>query len=503
MKLLEPGTIVDGFTLDDCMHAGGMAHIYRVHYADGQADPGFAMAMKVPRMTAGDGAENIVSFEIECQILQVLQGRHVPRFVAAGDLARLPYLVMEYVRGRTLEQQMALDPTPDVEHIARLGTAMARAVHALHLQNTVHLDLKPANVLFRDDSSAVLLDFGLSCHAHYPDLLAEQLRKAVGSPAWMAPEQVVGVRGDPRSDIFAIGVMLYQLCTGKLPFGSPHTAGGLRQRLWVDPVPPRKLKALLPEWLQEVVMRCLEPEATRRYPSAAHLAFDLSHHTQVTITSRGRNTRGTGFGTHFMRWLKAAGMQYKPSPLPAQQVEEVPIIMVAVPHQDVSDATLYALRLAVGRSLGTRPGARLACLTVISPSLTSSTDETKSETTVHRHHLNRLRHWAQPLDHPGHQTSYHVLESGDVAQALLDYARGNGVSVIVMGAATHGLKTQRFVATVPIKVAMDAPCTVILVKQTLPFELLDSPDADTYATRYSDSDLDATTLYGDDLRHLG
>jgi len=91
---------------------------------------------------------------------------------------------------------------------------------------------------------------------------------------------------------------------------------------------------------------------------------------------------------------------------------------------------------------------------------------------VHRRYLTMLRQWAQPLDHPGHQTSFHVLETGDVAQALLDYARGNHVSVIVMGAATHGLKTQRFVATVPIKVAMDAPCTIILVKQSLPFELL-------------------------------
>lgn len=72
----------------------------------------------------------------------------------------------------------------------------------------------------------------------------------------------------------------------------------------------------------------------------------------------------------------------------------------------------------------------------------------------------------------GHQASFHVLESGDVAQALINYAVGNHVSVIVMGAATHGLKTQRFVATVPIKVAMDAPCTVILVKQALPFAML-------------------------------
>jgi serine/threonine protein kinase len=368
----------------------------------------------------------------------------------------------------------------------------------------VHLDLKPANVLFRPNGSAVMLDFGLSCHAHYPDLLAEQLRKAVGSPTWIAPEQVVGVRGDPRSDVFAIGVMLYELCTGELPFGSPQTAAGLRQRLWMDPTPPRKINPDVPPWFQEVVLRCLEPEAAQRYSSAALLAFDLTHPTQVLITERGLNTKGTKFRTHFKRWLKAAGMHYQPSPLPAQQADEVPIVMVAVPHKDVTDATLYSLRQAVARSLGTRPGARLACVTVISSSQTSTSDDAKSETSVHRRYLTDLRQWAQPLDHPGHQTSYHVLESGDVAQALLSYARGNDVSVIVMGAATHGLKTQRFVATVPIKVAMDAPCTIILVKQALPFEQLGAAsDNERSGTDYSDSDSDVASRFGDDLGPLG
>ena len=476
MKLLEPGTQLDGFTIDECIHSGGMAHIYRVHYTQGESagvnDPGFPLAMKIPRMTAGDGAENIVSFEVEHQIMQTLSGTHVPRFVAAGDLENVPYLVMEYVHGRTLQHWLDAPERPSVDDLARLGAATALAVHSLHQQNTVHLDLKPANVLIRPDGSAVLLDFGLSCHAHYPDLLAEQLRKAVGSPAWIAPEQVVGVCGDPRSDIFAIGVMLYELATGELPFGAPQTSGGLRQRLWMDPTPPRKLQPQLPEWLQEVILRCLEPEAAKRYPSAAHLAFDLRHPEQITVTDRGRNTAGTRFGTHFKRWLKAAGMQYQPSPLPAQQIEEVPIVMVAIPHKDVSDATLYSLRQAVARSLGTRQGARLACVTVISPSQTNTASEATSETSVHRRYLANLRQWAQPLNLLGHQTSYHVLESGDVAHALVNYAAGNQVSLIVLGAATHGLKTQRFVATVPIKVAMDAPCTVILVKQALPFERL-------------------------------
>ena len=476
MKRLNPGEMIDGFEIEACLHAGGMAHIYKVVYAaaeDGTRRPSeFPMAMKIPRMTAGDGAENIISFEVELQILSELKGTHVPRFVAAGDLLRVPYLVMEYVEGHTLQHWLDRRDTLTVSEMATLGAAMARAAHSLHQQNVCHLDLKPANVLIRPDGTAVMLDFGLSCHAHYPDLLAEELRKAVGSPVWISPEQVVGVRGDPRSDIFAIGVMLYELATGELPFGEPATQGGMRQRLWMDPVPPRKHRPDLPEWFQEVTLQCLEPVAADRYPSAAHLAFDLTHPDQVKLTERGHRTLSTGFWKHFKRWIRASGMAYQPSPVPVQQIEQVPIIMVAVPHHDVSDATLYSLREAVARSLGIRPGARLACVTVISSGETSSTESEKSETRVHRWHLSRLQQWAQPLDLSQHQTSFHVLESGDVAQALLAYAEGNQVSMIIMGAATHGLQMQRFVATVPIKVAMEASCTVILVKQSLPFEHL-------------------------------
>lgn len=474
MKSLVPNTVIDGFKLGEMRRKGGMALIYDVAYADGRAAP-FPMVMKVPRMTAGDGAETIVSFEVEHQMMQALDGPHVPHLVAAGDLSVLPYLVMEYVPGRTLDhwldqvnQGVLLAP----ETLAQLGAAVAHAAHSLHEQNAVHLDLKPANVIIKGDGTAVLLDFGLSFHAHYPDLLAEETRHAVGSPAYMSPEQVVGVRGDPRSDVFAIGVMLYELATGELPFGAPTSRGGLRQRLWMDPQPPRARRADLPEWLQEIILRCLEPAAAERYPSAAHLAFDLTHPDQVQITERGQRLKGTGAGTHIKRWLRAAGAEYQPSPLPARQIAEVPILMVAVPHRDVTDATLYSLREAVGRSLGIRPGARLAVVTVVAPGAASTTDAGRSETALHRQMLAMLKNWSVGLKLDGHQVSYHVLEDGDPADAIVRYAETNRVGMIVMGAATHGLQLQRFVATVPIKVAMRAPCTVILVKQTMPFAAL-------------------------------
>jgi len=479
MKKLAPGSEVDGFRILDCIHAGGMAHIYAVEYAQprpADAAPGFPLVMKIPRMTPGDGAENIVSFEVELQIHPVLSGPHVPHFVAAGDLLRLPYIVMERVHGRTLQHWLDQAERPDLHTVAQLGAAMAQAAHSLHQQNCCHLDLKPGNVLVRDDGSAVLLDFGLSCHAHYPDLLAEELRQAVGSPAWMAPEQIVGVRGDLRSDLFAIGVMLYELATGTLPFGSPTTRGGLRQRMWMAPTPPRALRPALPEWLQEIILRCLEPEAAQRYPTAAQLAFDLQHPEQVPLTERGRRLRGLSLGAKLRRWVRAAGMEYRPSPLPSEQIGERPILMVAVPHKDVSDATLYSLRHAVARSLGLRPGARLAVVTVISPSASSTLEASRSETTLQRQHLARIKQWASPLDLQGHGVSFHVLEATDVAQALVRYAAGNHVGLMILGAATHGLQMQRLVATVPMRVARDAPCTVILVKQQLPFAALGTQD---------------------------
>ena len=471
MTRLAEGSVIDGFVIGPRVHAGAMAELYRVHYDGGRPDPGFPMIMKVPRMGGGEGAENLVGFEVEQQILQELDGPHVPRFVAAGDLGRLPFLVMEYVAGRTLQDVLdeaaAARQRPAPEDIARWGRCVAVAAHSLHRQNAVHLDLKPANVIVRPEGRCTLVDFGLSWHAHFPDLLAAEMRPAIGSPAWMAPEQVVGVRGDPRSDVFAIGVMLYELATGELPFGAPSTTGGLRQRLWMDPAPPRALNPEVPPWLQEVILNCLEPEAARRPPSAAHLAFDLGHPDQVQVGPRGQRTERTPLSQQLRRWLRAAGMHYEPSPLPSERVGEVPIVMVAVPHHDTTDAALYALRQATQRSLGIRPGARLACVTVVGSGAAQD-----DEAARHRYHAEQLRLWSRGLDVTDRQLSFHVLQADDVAGALLAYAQSNQVSLIVMGAATHGLALKRWIPTVPARVAAEAPCSVLLVKDAPPFALL-------------------------------
>ena len=229
---LASGEKIDGFTIVGRIHAGGMAVIYEVTRED---LPGPAV-MKVPRLGQGESGATIVGYEVEQMVMESLGGGPVPSLYASGDIEREPYLVMEKVEGRTLSDDVERAPWPEDE-ICRVGAAIASSVAMLHQREAIHLDLKPSNVIVRTDGSACLIDLGLAHHAHLPDLLAEEFQRPMGSAPYIAPEQVLGVRSDPRSDIFALGVMLYEFSTGRLPYGSPTSPNGMRKRLRTTPTP--------------------------------------------------------------------------------------------------------------------------------------------------------------------------------------------------------------------------------------------------------------------------
>ncbi len=456
---IEPGVEVDGFRVEERIHAGGMALIYRVSRA-GEPAP---LVMKVPRLGPGEPATSVISYEVEQTLLSALHGPHVPRLVASGDLARHAYLVMEHVEGRSLQEWVDRAPLPP-EEVARLGAALATAVHALHLQDAIHLDLKPSNVLVRPSGEMVLIDFGLAHHAFYPDLLAEEYRRPIGSAPYISPEQVLGVRSDPRSDLFAVGVILYELATGQLPFGVPSTAGGLRQRLYRDPTPPRALVPAIPEWLQEVVLHCLEPEARDRYGSAAQVALDLTHPDQVAVGERGRRRRRAGHLATFRRFVRAAGLEPDEPVSPSDRLSGAPIVLVAVATHHRNEAQSEALREAVRRVMGAREHVRVACATVVRH-VSDLGGSDAADTAAHQRvkEVVALRHWAEPL-HLEERVSFHVLESADPAAALLEYARANHVDQIVIGAPPPDVPLRGLMQTVATKVALEAPCTVTLVR---------------------------------------
>jgi nucleotide-binding universal stress UspA family protein len=460
---LGPGTVIDGFRIDDELHSGGLGVIYGVTRVAGQGpDDGIPLLMKVPRLGPGEAGENVVTYEVERMVLSALRGRHVPRFVAAGDIAAQPYLVMEQVLGRPLGEVEGRQPPAEV---ARIGAAVADALDDIHSQGALHLDVKQSNVILRENGEAVLIDFGLSHHLHYPDLLAEEVRRPIGSAPYISPEQVLGVRGDPRRDLVGLGARLYELCTGQLPFGAPSSMAGLRQRLWIDPTPPRALVPGLPEWLQEVILGCLEPDPRERYATASQVALDLRSPEQLVITERGRRLRTAGAGRRFMRWMRAGGYgsehgQAGPAPLP-----QAPIVMVAVATHHTNEQRNQALRAEVSARVRPGSGTRLACVAVIRPAAEMGEGDVAGAPTSQRiKHLVLLRHWAESLALPPEQLSFHVMEATDPVDALLDYASRNHVDHLVIGAPPRDVTLGGLLGTVATRVANEAPCTVTLVR---------------------------------------
>lgn len=457
---LHAGLAIDGFTLAGPLHEGGMATLWRVTHPD-HALP---LLMKLPRIQYGEAVSQIVGFEVERMLLPVLRGPHVPRFIAAGDYEDQPYLVMEHVPGETLRPLLDHAPLP-AERVAQLGALSALALEDLHRQHVVHLDIKPSNLLLhtaQDGERIVLIDFGLSRHAQLPDLLAEQFHIPMGTAPYIAPEQVLGVRSDPRSDLFALGVSLYHLATGQRPFGFPSSQRGLKRRFYQDPPPPRALVPGLPRWLQEIILRCLEVDADARHPTAAQLAFDLMHPEQVALTERGERMQRSGALATTRRWWRFIGRDHAQAPAP--DAGRAPLIMVAVDLKQQDLALNDALRDTVQRIVQTSPGARLACITVMRTARIGMDSNLDAEgRNRHVKRLVGLRHWARPLQLPDHRITYHVLESSDVAEALIDYARNNAIDHLVMGArGVTGMR--RILGSVSARVMAEANCTATVVR---------------------------------------
>jgi serine/threonine protein kinase len=456
---LEVGATIDGFRIEERLHQGGMATLWRVT-REGETLP---LLMKVPLIAEGEDPAAIVSFEMEQMILPRLTGIHVPKTVAVGDFTAQPYIVMERLPGRPLLSRLPELPLPYAE-VAALGVRIADALDALHRQHVVHLDVKPSNIMMRPTGEAVMLDYGLAHHDELPDLVREEFRVPFGTAPYISPEQLLGIRNDPRSDLFALGVLLYFFSTGKRPFGESESLGGMRRRLWRDPVPPRGLKPDYPPWLQEIVLRCLEVEPAWRYPTASQLAFDLSHSDQVKLTARSeRLTRD--------RWTVALRRRFNQDwkksivrPAVATQLHAAPIVAVSIDVTEGAPPLNDALRHTAERILATLPSARLACINVLKlhrVALDASLDAEGHSKQIDR--LIALRHWAEPLELGAERLSVHVLEAVNPADAILEFVRANRVDHVLLGARQDSL-LRNLLGSVSAKVAAEAPCTVTVVR---------------------------------------
>jgi serine/threonine protein kinase len=281
MTSLHTGEQLDHYRIEGVAARSGMASIFR----GTDLRTGRQVAIKIPHPEMEGDPVLYDRFQREVQIGQKLDHPGVMKVFSDDDHSQL-YMVMEWVDGRLLRQILNDQKKFSPERAVKIALGIAEALDYIHSNGVVHRDLKPENIMINGDDRIKLIDFGIASNLGSRRLTFAKFSQTMGTPDYISPEQVKGKRGDGRSDIYALGVMLYEMLTGKVPFTGANPFVIMNDRLLNNPVPPRELDPSISPQLQEVIYRAMERDPAKRYPNAHEMIWDLQHLDQVGVAER-------------------------------------------------------------------------------------------------------------------------------------------------------------------------------------------------------------------------
>jgi serine/threonine-protein kinase len=282
LDTLEAGSVIDSYRIDKPIARSGMASIFRAT----DTRDGRTVALKIPHPDMEADPILFDRFQRESAIGEKLTHPAVMHVFGGEKRSRI-YMVMEWCPGRLLRQ--ILDDTQiSPERALRITASVLDALEYIHQQGVVHRDLKPENIMVDEENNDAikLIDFGIAGDAAARRLTYANFTATLGTPNYIAPEQVKGKRGDARTDLYSMGIMLYEMLTGKLPFTGPSPIAAMNDRLLNHPMPPSVANPAVSAQLQEVLYRALERDPKNRYPSAREFKNDLEHLDQVGVEDR-------------------------------------------------------------------------------------------------------------------------------------------------------------------------------------------------------------------------
>jgi serine/threonine-protein kinase len=279
---LEVGQVLDGrFKVTDLIARSGMAQIFKATDLKGDR----VVALKVPLMQYESDPGFFSRFEREQAIGKVLNHPYILRMEFDESLEKSrPYIVMEYLQGQTLGHLMRqVKPLPVADALT-IASRICEALHYMHEHDVVHRDLKPDNIMICSDGTIRLMDFGIAKFEGQRRLTFGGFTPTMGTPDYMAPEQVRGKRGDARTDIYSLGAILYEMVSGHVPFEGDNPFTILNARLSGDPRSPREWNPEISPQVEEIILRAMQRQPKDRYQTAWAMKQDLDHPEVVVVT---------------------------------------------------------------------------------------------------------------------------------------------------------------------------------------------------------------------------
>ncbi len=281
MSELAPGQTLDRYQLLDIIAHGGMATIFRARDTENNR----IVALKVPHLQYASDIVFHQRFLREEQIGLMLDHPRIIKILPAKEKSRL-YLVMEYVEGELLSKMLGREHRLPVSTAVDFAIQLADILIYLHDRNIVHRDLKPDNIMIMPGNKIKLIDFGIAFDAALRKITWSGLSQPVGTPDYMAPEQIKGQRGSVRADIYSLGIILYEMLTGEMPFQGHNIYTAMQAKMLENPMPPSKFRHDISPQLEEIILHAIERNPHERFGKVQEFRDALLHQDKVVVTNR-------------------------------------------------------------------------------------------------------------------------------------------------------------------------------------------------------------------------